>query len=63
MARKLKLDPESLAVESFESGVAVTEPGTVEAYDKVPCVVSGAIRFSCPISWDGCVAGEFGAAV
>lgn len=60
MARKLKLDPESLAVDSFESGKALEEPGTVEAYDKVPCVISGAIRYSCPNTWDCVVDVPFG---
>jgi hypothetical protein len=50
MPRKLTLKPESLLVESFESGEAADLQGTVEAYDlaKVPCVISGSIRFSCP---------------
>src|SRR3982751_324294 len=39
MTRKLTLEPESLSVESFESGEAADLQGTVEAYDlaKVPC--------------------------
>lgn len=52
MARKLTLDPESVSVESFESGSAAELEGTVEAYDKVPCVISGSIRFSCPPTVD-----------
>ena len=53
MARKLTLDPESVSVESFVPGNAADFDGTVEAYDaKVPCVISGSIRFSCPPSWD-----------
>ena len=54
MTRKLRMDPESLSVESFESGETADLQGTVEAYDlaKVPCVISGSIRFSCPPSWD-----------
>ena len=54
MTRKLTLEPESLSVESFESGNAADLQGTVEAYDlaKVPCPISGSIRFSCPPSWD-----------
>jgi hypothetical protein len=56
MTRKLTLEPESLSVESFESGKAADLQGTVEAYDlaKVPCVISGSIRYSCPPSWDWC---------
>jgi len=59
MPRKLTLKPESLSVESFESGKAADLQGTVEAYDlaKVPCVISGSIRYSCPPSWD-CYAEE-----
>lgn len=52
MARKLALDPESVSVESFESGSAAGRDGTVEAHEKAPCVISGSIRFSCPLSWD-----------
>ncbi len=53
MTRKLALDPESLSIESFESGNAAETHGTVEAHDvKVPCPLSGSIRFSCPPSWD-----------
>jgi hypothetical protein len=52
MPRKLTLEPEALSIESFESGKAEEMHGTVEAYDKVPCVISGSIRFSCPASWD-----------
>jgi len=53
MTRKLTLDPESLAIESFESENAAEMDGTVQAYDaKVPCPYSGSIRFSCPLSWD-----------
>jgi hypothetical protein len=54
MTRKLSLDPESLSVESFESGEAADLQGTVEGYDlaKVICPISGSIRFSCPPSWD-----------
>ena len=53
MTRKLTLDPESLSIESFESGEAAQAPGTVQGHDvKVPCPVSGAIPFSCPPSWD-----------
>jgi hypothetical protein len=50
MTRKLTLKPEALSVESFESGEAADLQGTVEGYDlaKVPCVISGSIRFSCP---------------
>jgi hypothetical protein len=53
MTRKLTLDPESLSIESFESGKAAEAEGTVQAHGvKVPCPVSGSIRFSCPPSWD-----------
>lgn len=53
MTRKLTLDPESLSIESFEAATPAEAEGTVEAYDaKVPCVISGSIRFSCPNSWD-----------
>jgi hypothetical protein len=53
MTRKLTMDPESLSIESFESGTAAEVHGTVEAHDvKVPCPLSGSIRFSCPPSWD-----------
>lgn len=53
MTRKLTLDPESLSIESFESGKGEEMQGTVEAMNaKVPCPISGSIRFSCPPSWD-----------
>ena len=48
MPRKLTLEPESLSVESFESGEAADLQGTVEAYDlaKVPCVIWANARSS-----------------
>jgi hypothetical protein len=53
MSRKLTLEPESLSIESFDSGVAADAPGTVQGHDvKAPCPLSGSIRFSCPPSWD-----------
>ncbi|HEV7587955.1 MAG TPA: hypothetical protein VGO40_07465 [Longimicrobium sp.] len=53
MTRKLTLDPESLSIESFESGNAAETHGTVQAHDvKAPCPISGGVRFSCPPSWD-----------
>jgi hypothetical protein len=53
MNRKLTLEPESLSIESFESGDAADARGTVEAHDeKVPCVISGAVPYSCPNTWD-----------
>jgi hypothetical protein len=62
MTRKLTLNPESLSIESFESGTAADVDGTVQGHDvKVPCPISGAIPFSCPPSWD-CLEPEPGAA-
>ncbi|HEX2078826.1 MAG TPA: hypothetical protein VHG08_13980 [Longimicrobium sp.] len=53
MIRKLTLDPESLSVESFESGNADDVQGTVEAHDvKAACPVSAGVRYSCPPTWD-----------
>ncbi|HET7230185.1 MAG TPA: hypothetical protein VFJ16_09295 [Longimicrobium sp.] len=53
MPRKLSLDPEALSIESFASGNADEEQGTVRAHDvKAPCPLSVNIRFSCPPSWD-----------
>jgi hypothetical protein len=53
MTRKLMLDPESLAIDPFDSGDVAEVHGTVQGHDvKVPCPLSGSIRFSCPPSWD-----------
>ncbi len=53
MRRKLTPNPESLAIESFEPGDAADGQGTVEAYDaKIPCPISGSIKYSCPNTWD-----------
>jgi hypothetical protein len=53
MTRKLTLDPESLSIESFESGNAAESHGTVQAHDgKVLCPISAGPRYSCPPSWD-----------
>jgi hypothetical protein len=53
MASKLTLNPESLSVESFESGNTADAIGTVQAHDmKVPCAISAGVRYSCPFSWD-----------
>ena len=53
MTRKLRLDPESLSVESFESGNAADAYGTVQAHEvKVPCPISARPGWSCPDSWD-----------
>jgi hypothetical protein len=53
MTRKLRLNPESLSIESFESGSGADAHGTVQAHDaKVPCVISVGPRYSCPDSWD-----------
>ena len=53
MARKLTLDPDSLSIESFESGSAAQVEGTVEAHGgKAFCAISAGIRYSCPPSWD-----------
>ena len=42
-----------LTIESFEPGDAADGQGTVEAYDaKIPCVISGSIKYSCPNTWD-----------
>ena len=58
MTRKLTLHPESLSVESFESGNAAEAPGTVQAHDvKEICPISAGVRYSCPFSWD-CSADE-----
>jgi len=58
MDRKLKLDPESLSIESFESGSADDADGTVQAHGvKEFCAISAGIRYSCPPSWD-CHEGE-----
>lgn len=55
MTRKLTLNPESLSIESFESGSAAGAQGTVQAHDgKAPCVIS---VYSCPDTWD-CQAAE-----
>jgi hypothetical protein len=59
MTRKLKLDPESLSIESFESGNADKAHGTVQANEvKVFCPISAGVRYSCPPSWDWCGAEE-----
>jgi len=59
MTRKLTLDPESLSIESFESGNAAEAHGTVQAHNvKVPCPISAGVRYSCPPSWDWCHAEE-----
>ncbi len=53
MTRKLTLDPESVSVESFESGSAAEVQGTVQAHDvKAPCPSSAGVRYSCPPTWD-----------
>ena len=53
MTRKLRLDPESLSIESFEAGNAADAHGTVHGHDvKVPCPISAGPRYSCPDSWD-----------
>ncbi|HEX6372481.1 MAG TPA: hypothetical protein VF006_26410 [Longimicrobium sp.] len=58
MTRKLRLDPESLSIESFESGNAADAHGTVQAHDvKVPCPISARPGYSCPDTWD-CGAAE-----
>jgi hypothetical protein len=58
MTRKLTLDPESLSIESFESGNAAESHGTVQAHDvKEFCAISAGVRYSCPPSWD-CRDGE-----
>lgn len=58
MTRKLALDPESLSIETFESGNADEARGTVQANDvKVPCVLSAVPPHSCPVTWD-CYAAE-----
>ena len=47
MPRKLTLNPDSLSVDSFEPAAAADGQGTVEAYDaKIPCVISGSIKYS-----------------
>jgi hypothetical protein len=53
MARKLTLEPEALSVESFESENAADVRGTVQGHDeKVPCILSGPMPYSCPYTWD-----------
>jgi hypothetical protein len=52
MPRKLTLEPESLSIESFESGKAADGQGTVEAHVKVPCLISAGAPLSCPNTWD-----------
>ena len=53
MTRKLTLDPESLSIESFESGNAAEAHGTVQAHDaKVFCPISAGVRYSCSPTWD-----------
>jgi hypothetical protein len=55
MTRKLTLDPESLVIESFESGSAAEAHGTVQAHGvKALCPISAGVRYSCPPSWDWC---------
>ena len=53
MTRKLTLEPEALAVDSFEPGDAAEARGTVQGNDvKVPCLISYGPPLSCPNTWD-----------
>jgi len=54
MTRKLTLDPESLSIESFESGNADDAHGTVQAHHVAACPISVRPGYSCPPSWDYC---------